>query len=90
MITDIKEIHELYEILPKKCLDVCHCSGDNYEACKFWVDKLKLNINRDVCIRVLKEYGAWDETELEDDSDKELNIKFLWTAAGYEGEDEKV
>ncbi len=82
--TQIKEIHELFELLPQKCLDSCNCSGDNYEACEFWVDKLNLNIDRETCIEMLSEVGAWEDIELQYDSERELNIKVLWIAAGYE------
>jgi len=85
MITEINEICDLWDLLPSKCIDACHCSGDNYAACLFWVEKLNLSVPRDKCVEILSEYGAWDDDELEDDEDKELNIKLLWIAAGWEG-----
>lgn len=88
MITEIEDISHLFELLPQKCIDSCHCSGDNYEACAFWVNKLGLYIPKDKCITILKEYAAWNDEELENDTLKELNIKLLWIAASYEGEEE--
>lgn len=85
MITKINDIIELWALLPSKCIDVCHCSGNNYQACVFWVEKLGLNVPRDKCLEILKEFFVWYDEELDDDEDKELNIKLLWIAAGYGG-----
>lgn len=83
-LNDCTYISELAVFLPKPCKNECSESGDNYPAVKRWVKKLQLNIPRDVCIKELIESGAWDDDELEDMTDKELNIKFLWLAAGYQ------
>lgn len=77
-------IYHLAEMLPKICKEECSTTGDCYNICKEWVEGLELSIPRDKCLEELKETGAWDDDELEDDSDLELNIKYLWLAAGYE------
>ncbi len=79
-LNDVESIQHLSEELPKNCIKECARSGDTYCACKSWVRHLSLNIPRDLCISELRKY-AFDD--LEDDSDEELNIKFLWLAAGY-------
>jgi len=87
MISEIECEAHLYELLPQKCIDSCHCSGDNYEACKFWVRKLQLKLEREFCIGLLRQYGAWEQDELQEDGDEELNIKVLWVSASYSGDD---
>ncbi len=77
-------IYHLAEMLPKICIEECSASGDCYDICKEWVQSLGLCIPRHKCIKELKEVGAWDDDELEDETDLELNIKYLWLAAGYE------
>ena len=85
MITEIEEISHLFELLPSKCLYACNGMGDNYAACKSWVQKLSLNIPREICIELLREYDTWDDEELEDEDQEKLNIKLLWIAAVYGG-----
>lgn len=74
----------LAEMLPSDCKEQCSASGDQYNTCAEWVEILGLNIPREKCISELKDFGTWDDDELEDDSDIELNIKYLWISAGYE------
>lgn len=83
-LNDCRYICELAYFLPKPCKNECTASGDKYSACKRWVERLQLNIPNDICIDNLKEYGVWENDELEEDSNKELNIKMIWLAAGYE------
>ena len=83
-INEIDDAIHLHEMLPKECIAVCSCSGDNYAACEEWVEKLGLNIPREKSFEILKEVGAWDDEELQEKSDHELNVKVLWIAAGYE------
>lgn len=77
-----ESIVHLAELLPQECRDELNRPGDAYNACKRWLIKLGLHLLRDQCISELEEFGAWDD--LEDQSDAELNIKYLWCAAGYE------
>ena len=81
---EIDDYNHLFELLPEECIDECSGSGDNGPACEYWVDKLSLNIPRQQCIDELKSFGAWTKEELNKESDKELNERFLWIAAGCE------
>lgn len=82
--TDIESLGHLHDLLPKECIDECSCSGDTYAACEKWVRELDLTIPNRTCLRELKEVGAWDDEELLELDNTELNIRFLWLAAGYE------
>lgn len=82
--SNVDGIYHLAELLPNICRDECSAAGDCYESCKEWAQALNLCIDRHQCLQELKEYGVWEDEELEDESDLELNIKYLWLAAGYE------
>ncbi len=81
-INEVDGYYHLSELLPQDCINQCSSSGDQYYSCKEWVNRLGLNIPRQQCIKELTEFGAWDD--LEDETDLELNIKYLWIASGYE------
>lgn len=83
---EIDDYAHLHELLPQECINDCSCSGDNYDACEKWVRELDLTIPNHICLRDLREMGAWEYEELIELDNRELNIRFLWLAAGYEGE----
>lgn len=88
MITEIDDYNHLFELLPEECIDECSGPGDRTYLCEMWVDRLGLNIPREQCIKELLPWGAWKREELEAESDKDLNVRFLWIAAGCEAFDE--
>jgi len=85
LLNESDGIYHLAEMIPQACINQCSSSGDQYHVVKSWVKILRLSIPREHCIKEIKEYGAWDDGELEDSLDLELNIKYLWLAAGYGG-----
>lgn len=82
-INNVDDYTHLHKLLPQHCINQCSASGDQYETCKRWVKRLGLSIPRDQYIRELKEFGAWDDDELEDLTDFSLNVKYLWIASGW-------
>jgi hypothetical protein len=58
----------------------CSHVGDCYQDVKDMLPELSLDINPELVRAELKEYGAWDEIELSDDS--ENLIRIAWIAAG--------
>lgn len=64
-------------------VDQAYHQGQCYSDCKDLMNELSsLNIDRELMISELLEYGAWDNEELNDLDDNELEIKLVWLAAG--------
>lgn len=76
-------IFNRFEIeLPKQTVvDCCH-SGQCLEDVQYWASRIKRpdTITPEKLRAELKEYGAWDEHELSNDSDNWERI--IWIAAG--------
>ena len=61
----------------------CSLSGNNEDALKSlmlkpYIKKQLAELKKDALIKELKEYGAWDESEL--NSHKDNIIRFLWVS----------
>lgn len=66
--------------IPDDAMRDCSGQGRVDEAVKFWVTKVRWDgIDPDDIREELREYGAWDEEELEDDDENRERI--LWIAA---------
>lgn len=66
--------------LPDDCVNNCSCQGKNDEAVEFWENKLDLSHIDPAKIRAeLKEYGAWNKEELNDDLQNRRRL--IWIAA---------
>ncbi len=63
---------------PADCITECSASGDVSEAVEYWVRNLEFNPPRDLAIRYLREFGAWDD--LETATDETLAQRILWSA----------
>jgi hypothetical protein len=67
---------------PEEAIIDCFHQGRCDEDVEFWQEKLNLNLDRDLMISELGEYGAWSPEELNDLSDEELEQKLIWIGAG--------
>ena len=65
--------------IPEEAVEECTRGGqDAIEPVKKWVVQLGFKVPRDLAIKYLKEFGAWDD--LESESDDELANKVFWIA----------
>ena len=67
--------------IPEEAVEECSRGGqDAIEPVKKWVAELGFKVPRDLAIKYLSEFGAWDD--LESESDDELANKVFWLACG--------
>ena len=65
--------------LPGECLIDCSASGSVDDAVDCWRRELLLDLDPDLVRSELREHGAWDDEELQDD---QANIeRLIWIAA---------
>jgi hypothetical protein len=69
-----------FQLSHETVLDCSH-QGRCDEDVEYWQGKLNLNLNRELMIKELKEYGAWSLNELNALDDDELEQKIIWIAA---------
>ena len=63
---------------PAACIRECSASGQNDDAVEYWVKKLNFSPPRDLAVKYLHEFGAWEDLEATDD--KTIAQRVLWTA----------
>lgn len=69
------------EELPEDCIRDCFSPGqDASEAVSYWRKRLGFQVPRELAVRYLREYGAWED--LDTASDDMLADRCLWLAAG--------
>jgi hypothetical protein len=68
--------------IPQEAVDDCTGPGPADESVEYWQKKLNFNVPRDLAIRYLREFGAWEQGALKDMSDLDLAQKVLWIACG--------
>lgn len=68
------------EDFPTKAIAECSAVGDVNGAVDYWVKKLGFQPDPEAARRTLREYGAWDETELADDEANKRRL--LWVMLG--------
>ena len=68
--------------LPREAVEDCHHQGACDEDVEYWQGKLGLNLDREKMILELREYGAWDDEELNALDNDDLEQKLIWLAAG--------
>lgn len=73
--------------IPKQCVTDCNHSGDCCDDCERWVTRLpgferSITDCRELAERYLREFGAWERSELANMSDFDIAVKVLWTACG--------
>ena len=56
-------------------------SGSNDSAVEQWQKNLNFIVPKEIAIKHLKEYGAWDDEELNNLTEIELAQKILWICA---------
>ena len=66
--------------LPHECVTDCSAQGAVDDAVEHWQKELNLGFDRQVMIEGLLEFGAWDEQELNELDDDELEQKVIWTS----------
>lgn len=66
--------------LPLEAVQACSHQGSCDADVKEWARKINLDIPPDKIRAELKEYGAWDSEELQDDTANKERI--IWLAAG--------
>ena len=72
--------HGLELSMPLACVEDCSARGSNDDAVAHWVQRLDWSgIDADAVREELREYGAWDDEQLEDDD--ENRARLLWLAA---------
>jgi len=68
--------------LPENAVIDCHHQGACDEDVAYWQKKLDLQLDREDMIKELKEYGAWEEKELQALDNSSLEEKLIWLGAG--------
>ena len=70
---------DMIKTLPGDCILACSGQGRVDDDVSFWVDELGFadDLPRELAINYLKEYGAWEEDELNDMTLKSLAEKVL-------------
>lgn len=67
--------------IPADCVGACTEPGrDASESVEYWVDYLDFRVPREQAIKYLKEFGAWEDLDKEDDLT--LAMRCLWLACG--------
>ena len=67
--------------IPAECVADCTTPGqDADESVTYWRTRLDFSVPRDLAIRYLKDFGAWDD--LAEASDTTLAERCLWIACG--------
>lgn len=66
---------------PKACVADCSAQGAVDHAVAHWRQVLQFSVPRDLAIRYLLEFGAWNRAELAEKSDEDLAEIVLWLAA---------
>jgi hypothetical protein len=73
--------------LSEECVRDCSSSGPVDDAVEYWARKTSLNMSDEDLKAELKEYGAWEDEELNDRETNERRI--VWIAACNIKEEEK-
>lgn len=73
--------------LPDQCVADCSHQGACDDDVEHWMKLVQLDISPDKLKAELKEYGAWEDLELDNHEDNIRRI--IWLAAGNIQEEEK-
>lgn len=74
---------------PEECINDCSHSGSVDEDIEYWQKKLNFQVPRELTINYLRDFGAWNLTELNKKSDDDLAQIVLWIACCNIKEDGK-
>jgi hypothetical protein len=70
--------------LPAECIADCSGSGDYTNNVIAWVERLNFDGSVELFKEHLKEYGAWDDEQLEDHDENRQRVLWLWANDCYE------
>lgn len=70
-------LQDIYDALPDDCINEICQSGNNEDACEWWVQELDMNLSNGACHRLIKQSGC----ELDTDDNFRLNVFVIWLAA---------
>jgi hypothetical protein len=73
--------------LPQECIDDCSSSGRVDEAVKYWVNRLNFDAPSWLLREHLKQYGAWDKSELCNHQDNLERLIWVWSSDCKENAD---
>ena len=76
-------IGQLTKELPDDCILDCSHQGACDADVSYWVDELGFEVPSEKAKAYLKGFGAWDDDELDEMTDRELAEKVLWIFCGY-------
>ena len=74
--------------IPVEVLEDCYHSGACDSDVAYWIERLNFDFDKQQGIDYLKEYGAWDEKQLQDH--KENKHRVLWLFAGDYADDQPI
>lgn len=72
--------------LPNEAVRDCHHRGACDADVDFWEPRIEIKVAPDLIKAELAEYGAWDESELQDE--KQNKKRLIWLAAAQIQEEE--
>jgi len=64
--------------IPEEAVDACGGQGNKDQVVDHWVEKLDFNVPRELAIKYLKEFGAWED--LKQTNQDTLNKRVFWIA----------
>ena len=64
--------------LPLECINDCSGSGDRSRDVAYWVNRLQFDGPSWLFREYLREYGAWDRTELCDHNKNRERVLWIW------------
>ncbi len=70
--------------LPAECIADCSGSGDATKNVQFWVKRLDFDGPKELFKEYLKEFGAWDNEQLEDHEENRERVLWTWACNCYE------
>ena len=68
--------------IPQEAVKDCSHQGECFFDCEAWVRELGFTVPQEQAIDYLREFGAWELTELQTKTNEELAIIVLWLACG--------
>jgi hypothetical protein len=70
--------------LPLECICDCSGSGDRSHSVAYWVDRLEFDGPPWLFREYLREFGAWDRSDLCDHTENRRRVLWTWACASAE------
>ena len=64
--------------LPAECIADCSGSGEQTQNVTSWVERLNFDGSVELFKEHLKQYGCWDDEQLEDHYENRIRVLWLW------------